>query len=76
MTRVLRGPAQPLRFDQLELQALVQIREIIDTPAEARSRICARVDGLTLDHATVTPTCLLAPGSRVQAGAWVRNMGR
>lgn len=44
----IRAGAGP-RFDELELNALVQVVEVTDDRAGALAAICDRVEGLTID---------------------------
>jgi probable F420-dependent oxidoreductase len=47
------------RFDDLELNALVQVVQITSDRDAALAKICERVEGLTMDDAQVTPYLLV-----------------
>lgn len=47
------------RFDDIELNAMVQMVEITDDRERALAEVCARVDGLTMDDAASIPYLLL-----------------
>lgn len=49
----------PGRFEQLELNALVQVMEITDEPDRVLAELVDRVDGLTHEDATETPYVLV-----------------
>ncbi len=47
------------RYDDLELNALVQVVQLTDDRDAALAKICERVDGLTMDDAAETPYLLV-----------------
>jgi probable F420-dependent oxidoreductase len=47
------------RFDQVELNALVQIAEITDDRTAVLAKICERIEGVSLDEALETPYLLV-----------------
>lgn len=47
------------RFDDLELNALVQVTQITDDRTAALAQICGRVEGLTIEHADAIPYLLV-----------------
>lgn len=47
------------RFDDLEINALVQVVQVTDDREAALRKICDRVEGLTLEDAAVTPYLLV-----------------
>jgi probable F420-dependent oxidoreductase len=47
------------RFDDLEFNALVQVVQVTDEREAALTKICERVDGLTMDDAAETPFLLV-----------------
>jgi len=53
------------RFDDLELNALVQIVQITDEREPALERICGMVDGLTMEDADSTPYLLVGTADEI-----------
>ena len=47
------------RFDDLELNALVQVTQITDDRTAALAQICERIEGLTIEHADAIPYLLV-----------------
>jgi probable F420-dependent oxidoreductase len=48
-----------VRFDDIELNAMVQVVQITDDRDAALAKVCDRVDGLTMDDARSTPYLLV-----------------
>ena len=58
------------RFDDLEFNALVQVVNITDTPAEAQAAtedLVGNIDGLTVEHAGLTPYLLIGTVEQIIA---------
>ncbi len=55
------------RFDDIELNALVQVVEITDDRPAAAARLCAAVEGLTVEDALSTPFLALGTHDEIAA---------
>lgn len=55
------------RFDEVELNALVQVVEITDDRAAALADICADVEGLSVEHAAAVPYLLVGTVDEIVA---------